>query len=79
MMNKLLSLSDCRQSGKQPFSPIYRKKGGKCDIRGEKKEDFCRNKCFFGKLGRKKLKNHYLCTALLLICNRIINENPHHC
>ena len=74
MMNKILLLSDCRQSGNSRFRLYNVRKGENVTSEVKKIEDFCQNKCFFDKLGRKSLKNRYLCTASMLI----VNEQPHH-
>ena len=72
MMNKLLSLSDCRQSGNSRFRLYNVRKVENVTSRGEKNDVFRQKRCFFGKLGRKMLKNRYLCTTLLLLSNRNI-------
>lgn len=72
MMNKLLSLSDCRQSGNSRFRLYNVRKEEKVTSKVKKYEVFYRKMCFFGKLGRNSLKNRYLCGTLLLMSYRII-------
>ena len=72
MINKYFLCPIAGNRGNSRFRLYNVRKVEKVTSRGEKNDVFRQKRCFFGKLGRKMLKNRYLCGTLLLLSNRNI-------